>query len=260
MSTFVVFGKENRFAADDPSNPNIATKSEVVYGTVHLRPAHTPGMLFLGHMIGGKLDDTGDEQELPDESGDTEQFLMMNNGEEGTLTCRWTANVPRPRKGDLLELYVPVRKFVRLEIDGAGTTGTLLQPYPSGASLAAIPADITAACAAHAPISGRLIPQGSYMVSAAMVSTNAILTMSPARPAGDSELVEASYEVPEKVVYLVTKTGRSWGEKEVRSTELSVKRWDSLDGTAAISAAVTHGTRTVKNVFGYQGAATVQGF
>lgn len=42
--------------------------------------------------------------ELEDEDGATEAWISLNNGEEASLSCRFTKDVPAPRKGMMVAI------------------------------------------------------------------------------------------------------------------------------------------------------------
>src|SRR5690606_24692902 len=65
------------------------------------------GMIALGHMESVTVKSTGEEDDLPDETGDTQHIVMRNVGEEATVRCRFPSVRPAPRKGWFFQLQVP---------------------------------------------------------------------------------------------------------------------------------------------------------
>lgn len=102
MSTYIEYNNAGRL-------PN--TGSKIAYGTAELRAVSGDitgaSLIGLGTIESCSMKDTGEDLELEDESGATEAFLMMNEGTEVSLTCRFTRNTPAPRKGWFLSLSRP---------------------------------------------------------------------------------------------------------------------------------------------------------
>lgn len=101
MSSFIEFNTADRLPVGG---------SRISYGTAELRVA--PGaaggasLIALGAVESCSIKDTGTEEEIISEAGDTETDLMLDEGQEATITCRFPKSAAAPRKGWFIVLAI----------------------------------------------------------------------------------------------------------------------------------------------------------
>lgn len=92
--------------------------SLIGYGTAELRVGagtlEGSTLIGLGSVESCSVKDTGSDEELVGESGETETSLLMDEGQEVTVTVRFTRDVAAPRKGWFIGLLVPFSSLTPL--------------------------------------------------------------------------------------------------------------------------------------------------
>lgn len=106
--------------------------SNIAIGTAELRTSagyEGNTLMAIGSLESCSVKDTGDEEELPGEEGATETFLMMNEGQEASITARFTRDVAAPRKGWFVGLRLPSSSLTPLAENPATPTTTYADTF-----------------------------------------------------------------------------------------------------------------------------------
>lgn len=106
--------------------------SNLVYGTAELRASagyEGNTLIALGSIESVSVKDTGNEEELPGEEGATETFLMLNEGQEATITARFTRDVAAPRKGWFIGVRLPETTLTPVNENYATPTNTQVNTF-----------------------------------------------------------------------------------------------------------------------------------
>lgn len=124
MSSFLEFNTADRLPVGG---------SRVSYGTAELRVA--PGaaggasLIALGSVESCSVKDTGTEEEIVSEAGDTESDLMLDEGQEATITARFPKNAAAPRKGWFIVLALQSSSLTPVNEQPAAVSNNYDYPY-----------------------------------------------------------------------------------------------------------------------------------
>lgn len=189
---------------------------------------------------------TGTELELEDEEGATEAFIMLNNGEDVSLSARFTRDVPSPVRGQFITIS---RRKVTLS---RGTLAFTL--VATGAGGFAGRAKFTLASTSGYTM-GELVTVVTS-TNSPYKTTAQVLTMDPASltldipftitAAGTLSAPAASYvsQVITTVLetFLITEVSEDYGSKEVAKYSITGRKWDSISNTSSAVATVATAT------------------
>ena len=189
---------------------------------------------------------TGTEIELEDEEGATEAFIMLNNGEDVSLTARFTRDVPSPVRGQFITisrrkvtLSRGTRAFTGVATGGVGFVGkakftlTDTSQYLVGELVSVVtstnsPYRTTAQVLAIDPTSLTLdIP----------FTVTATGTLSAPTASYATQVINTVQDT-----FLITEVSEDYGSKEVAKYSITGRKWDSISNTTSSVATVATAT------------------
>lgn len=186
---------------------------------------------------------TGAELELEDEEGATEAFIMMNNGEDVSLTARFTRDVPSPVRGQFITIS---RRKVTL------SQGTLaFTVVATNAGKAKFTMVSTSGYAINDLITVVTSSVATYKTTAPVLSLTATdLTLDipfTATATGTLSAPPAISAVAQVITtvletFLIVDVAEDYGSKEVAKYTLSARKWDSISNVNSAVSNVTTAT------------------
>jgi hypothetical protein len=216
-------------------------------GTAFLR--NDPGTNFNDQWIAvGKTEKigiktTGAELELEDEEGATEAFIMMNNGEDVSLTARFTRDVPSPVRGQFITisrrkvtLSQGTLAFSAVATNGGKAAFTMVST--SGYAIGDLITVVTSTVTSYKTTAAVLSLTATALTLDIPVGATATGTLS-APPA-----LTAVFQVVATVLdtFLITDVAEDYGSKEVAKYTLTARKWDSISNVSSAVSNVTTAT------------------
>lgn len=186
---------------------------------------------------------TGEDIELEGEEGATEAFILMNNGEDVSLSARFTRDVPSPVRGQFITVS---RRKVTLS---QGTLAFSLVATASGKAkftlastsgyvvgeLVTVVVSTVAGYKVTAPV---LALDATTLTLDIPYSATAIGTLSaPAATTAVAQVVTTVLDT-----FLITEVSEDYGSKQVAKYSITGRKWDSISNVNSAVATVNTGT------------------
>ena len=220
------------------------TGSQYPVGTALLRQNPPAGGTNTAHITLGKCEKvsiktTGAELTLEDENGETEAYLMLDNGEDVSITARFTRDVPSPIKGQIISLVRrksvaarTTRPFTVVATAGGKAKFTMAQP--TGYSVGELITVISASAGGYAGQTAQVLAVAAGDITLDLPFT-VTTTGSVQAPISTGFTWTYGNTIDS---FCITEVSESYGSKEVPKYDLTAKRWDSIGlnvvGTVAI--------------------------
>lgn len=241
MATNTTFANQSRLPV---------TGSQYPIGTAFLRldPLYASGLT--SHIVVGKCEKigvktSGAEIELEDEEGATEAYIMLNSGEEVSLTARFTKDVPSPVKGNFLSIVRNKRTLSHgtrpFTVAATATGGTkFTMATPTGYTVGEFVTVTTSTVSGYLGTWAVLATDGTSITLAVPFTATAAGNVSG--PASSAVTLVATNVID---TFLITDVSEDYGSKEVAKYTLTAKKWDSLIGPNSAVASVTTATNAL---------------
>jgi hypothetical protein len=239
------------------ANATSSTGSQYPVGTAFLRQNPTVGSVNTAWITLGKCEKisvktTGQELSLEDENGETEAYLMFDNGEDVSLTARFTRDVPSPKKGQLISLVRRKSVAVRSTrpytvVATASGKSKFTMALTTGYSVGEL---ITVVSSSAGGYAGQTVPV--LAVSAGDITLDVLFTVTATGTLQAPISTGFTWSYGNTIdTFLISDVSESYGSKEVPKYDLTAKRWESISidtGGAVATVNTATGALTSKEL------------
>lgn len=193
---------------------------------------------------------TGTELELEDENGETEAYMMLNNGEDLSITARFTNDVPDPKKGQIISIIRrkstiirSTRAFTAIAAVTVGTSTNRAKITMASTTGYVVGDLITISGASVGSWNGIVAPILAFDATSITLDTLfsfATATGNVTAPPAVVSFTRTWSNVIDD--FLITDVSENYGTKEVAKYDLTAKRWESMTPGNAYTATVVTST------------------